>query len=500
MPFNLNLVVFAAGFNQPTDIAHTQMAKDGRLFITERAGKIRIVNEDGSVALAPFLDITDRVYTSHLEAGLIGLVFSPDYASSGYFYVAYTHKPSQDLRFSRFQVSSASPNLADPHSETTILNLPQSDAGHNGGDMQFGADGLLYLAVGDGGLLSEANGQDPTNLLGTILRLNLDSTAGLPPECSSSAHYSIPPDNPFVGVQEGAPQDPCNEIWVYGLRNPWRFSLDRANQDLYIGDVGLSLREEINYLPTQTAGGSNLGWACYEGNLRVNHKDQCRIPEPVYTMPIFEYAHDQSCAVTGGFVYRGVQSLTMMGHYLFADYCSGHIWSLVKTAIGWQAADHGRFLNTPAAFGEDVNGELYLASLAEGRVYHLADDTTPAPRLSIHKTAPLKVQGGEPITYTLTVSNTGSAAASQVVITDRLPSGAFHVSGGTMVGSDVTWNEPVLEPQSSVEVTMVVTSTQTLFNRTYTASADGGYLATGNETIITFIDPSELFLPVVKKE
>ena len=387
--FNLHLSLIASGLQQPTDIAHTQVAEDGRLFIAERTGTIRIVHENGTVESTPFLDISDSVFIQHNEAGLVGLVFDPDYANNGAFYVMYTHQPSEDLTLSRFQVSSTDPNLADATSETIILNLSQVDGGHNGGDMQFDGDGNLLVSIGDGGLQSEANGQDVANLQGTILRLNLDVNKGLPSECGNgSPHYSIPPDNPFVGVQEGTAQDPCNEIWVYGLRNPWRFSLDSSNQDLFIADVGWFLREEVNYLPFNEAAGSNMGWACYEGFLRVNHKGQCQEPAPIYTPPVFDYTHDEGCAVTGGFIYRGTENLSMIGQYLFADFCSGHIHSLLQTETGWEHTDHGRFLATPSTFGEDAQGELYIASLTEGRLYHLVDDTIPKPKLAIHKTAP----------------------------------------------------------------------------------------------------------------
>lgn len=497
--FNLQLTTLATGLQEPTNIAHTKLTEDGRLFITERAGTIRIVNEDGTVESTPFLDISEEVFTTHIEAGLIGLVFDPDYVNNGYFYVMYTQKPSEDLNLSRFQVSSTNPNLADVASETVILNLPQNDDGHNGGDMHFDADGNLLVSIGDGGLQSEPNGQDFTNLQGAILRLDLDPNSGLPPECGNgSSHYSIPADNPFVGVQEDTAQDPCNEIWVYGLRNPWHFSLDRATQDLFIGDVGWYLREEINYLPANEAAGSNLGWACYEGFLLVNHKAQCQQPAPEYTPPVFDYTHDDGCAVAGGFVYRGTQSLSMIGHYLFADFCSGHIYSLLKTENGWAESDHGRFLATPSAFGEDVNGELYMVSLSEGRLYHLADDTIPMPRLSIHKTAPFKVHAEAPITYTLTISNEGNAIATNLVITDRLPTGAFYISGGSKVGNDVIWTVPILEPEHSVPVTMVITATQTVINKTYAVSADDDHRAIGFKSIITFVDPNEVFLPVIK--
>lgn len=498
--FNLHVTSIASGFKQPTAIAHTQIAEDGRLFITERAGTIRLINENGTVESTPFLELSDSVFTQHNEAGLLGLVFDPDYANNGYFYVMYTHQPSEDLNLSRFQVSSIDPNLADADSETIILNLPQADSGHNGGDMQFDADGNLLVSIGDGGLQSEPNGQDFTNLQGTILRLDLDPTKGLPPECGNgSLYYSIPVDNPFVGVEEGTAQDPCNEIWVYGLRNPWHFSLDSTNQDLFIADVGWYLREEVNHLPFNEAAGSNMGWACYEGFLRINHKEQCQEPPPIYKPPIFDYTHDEGCVVTGGFIYRGTENLSMIGHYLFADYCSGHIRSLVQTETGWAHTDHGRFLATPSAFGEDAQGELYVVSLSEGRLYHLVDDTIPKPKLSIHKTAPFKVETNEPITYTLTISNIGNAVATNLVITDRLPIGAFYVDGGNQVGNYVTWNVPILEPQRSLPLTMTITATHIAINTTYSVTADDGYAATGSESVITFVSPNELYLPAIIK-
>jgi glucose/arabinose dehydrogenase len=360
----LELVPFATGLTQPLSIAH---AGDVRLFVVEKAGRIRIVRSDGTVDPTPFLDITGRVDDSGGEMGLLGLAFHPDYASNGHFYVNYTTTADgpRRTRISRFTVS-ADPDVADAASEHMLLTVDQPGTNHNAGDIHFGPDGYLYIPLGDGGDTSTA--QDMGTVLGKVLRLDVDMGPGGAADCSGNGtgSYTVPASNPFI---DGA-GDACDEIWAVGFRNPWRSSFDRATGDFYLGDVGQVDYEEIDVLPAGSGGGQNYGWPCYEGNHEYNTAG-CG-PESNYTFPIFEYTHSDGCAVTGGYVYRGSAYPPMVGRYLLADYCSGYLWDLAHTDAGWQATVHtGKGSFGVVAFGEDVGGELYVANISQGVIYEL---------------------------------------------------------------------------------------------------------------------------------
>jgi glucose/arabinose dehydrogenase len=333
------------GLHHPTVITH---AGDERLFIVEQPGRIRIW-QNGQLLAAPFLDITSQVDSDGSEQGLLGLAFHPHYRENGFFYLNYI-----DLRgntvIARFQVGS-DPNLADPGSELKLLGVPQPFANHNGGQLAFGPDGYLYLGLGDGGSQGDpaGNGQSTNTLLGKLLRLDVDR--GEP--------YAIPADNPFANGG-GEP-----EIWAWGLRNPWRFSFDSATGDLYIGDVGQSQWEEIDYLPAGTPGGVNFGWNALEATHPYKGGNSA-----AFTAPVAEYGHGEGCSVTGGYVYRGAALAEWQGVYLYGDFCSGQIWGLLKSASGWQndlLFQSGFSLST---FGVDHNGELYLADYGGG-IYRL---------------------------------------------------------------------------------------------------------------------------------
>ncbi len=351
--WNIELILFAEGLDNPVDIVH---AFDGRLFILEKAGYIRIARPDGSLESTPFLDISDRVTSTASEQGLLGLAFHPEYSENGYFYVNYTDLEG-DTAVSRFEVDDNDPDQADPGSETLILGISQPFDNHNGGDLAFGPDGYLYISTGDGG-----SGGDPGNrsqnledLLGKILRIDVDGTAP----------YGIPPDNPFI-------DDPAalDEIWAWGLRNPWRFSFDRDTDDFFIADVGQSNWEEINYQPADSQGGENYGWRCYEGNHEFN-TNGCASPDE-YVFPIFEYDHGSGCSVTGGYVYRGYLYPELNGAYFLADHCSGEFWALAPDGQGgWSETSLGIVQSGITSFGEDQNGELYIASYFEGKIYRI---------------------------------------------------------------------------------------------------------------------------------
>jgi glucose/arabinose dehydrogenase len=348
----ITLTQLVTGLNQPTTIAN---AGDLRLFITLQPGRIVIYNGGTSVETVPFLDVSSLVSCCD-ERGLLGLAFHPHYHDNGFFFVDYTNT-NGDTVIARYKVSAADPNRADPASAKILLTIAQPFANHNGGELQFGPDGYLYIGMGDGG-----NAGDPGNraqnlgeLLGKILRIDVDN--GSP--------YGIPPSNPFVNRSGARP-----EIWAYGLRNPWRFSFDRANGDLWIADVGQGQWEEVDYQPVTSIGGENYGWRKMEGNHCFNPSTNCR--DSTQTLPIAEYDHNANrCSITGGYRYRGTRSSKLAGTYLYADWCSGTIWGLSDpNATPRVVAQTTLHITT---FGEDVNGELFLADNQAGRLFAISE-------------------------------------------------------------------------------------------------------------------------------
>jgi glucose/arabinose dehydrogenase len=339
-----------AGLVRPVGITHAGDGSD-RLFIIEQAGHIHIF-KDGTLLSTPFLNIQERVGSTGNEQGLLGLAFSPRYSENGLFFVNYTDLQGNTV-IARFERSTENPDLADPESETIILTIDQPFPNHNGGMLAFGPDGFLYIGMGDGGSAGDpfGNGQSLNTLLGKILRIDVNS--GDP--------YSSPVDNLFVEGQRP-------EIWAFGLRNPWRFSFDRLTGDLYIGDVGQNRLEEIDFLPAGSPAGSNFGWSFFEGTEPYEEV----IPTDLSIIyPVAQYTHSNGCVVTGGVVYRGNNLPEFYGIYLYGDYCYGSIWGLYKDEQGvWQ--NQLLFENTGniSSFGEDENGEIYLADL-NGIIYRL---------------------------------------------------------------------------------------------------------------------------------
>lgn len=338
----LDLQRVAGGLASPVYL--TSPAGDARLFVVEQAGRIRII-QNGQLLAQPFLDIAARV-SSGGERGLLSMAFHPLYQSNGYFYVDYTDV-NGDTRVERYRVS-ANPMVADPASAQLVLSVPQPFANHNGGLVLFGPDGRLYIGLGDGGSSGDpqGNGQNRGTLLGSILRIDVDS--GDP--------YAIPADNPFLDTPGARP-----EIWAYGLRNPWRFAFDDVDGLLYIADVGQNQWEEVDVV-SEATGGLDFGWNVREGRHCYNGSS-CSTAG--LTDPVLEYAHDPECSVTGGFVYRGSAIPELDGHYFFADYCAGWVRSF-QYADGNEVKveDWGLSAGRVLSFGRDDVGELYVLNAA----------------------------------------------------------------------------------------------------------------------------------------
>ena len=348
---DVRLVEVASGVDFPVVITN---AGDERLFVVERAGRIWIVR-NGAVEPEPFLDIRDDVATEG-EQGMLGLAFPPDYATSGAFYVYFTNTDGRGT-LARFATSSTDPDLAAPGSEM-LITLTESSTHHNGGQLAFGPDGYLYWAIGDAG--ERALAQDRSSLRGKLLRLDVSGASG----------FSVPTDNPFVDEAGAAP-----EVWAYGLRNPWRFSVDHEANQIYIADVGEDRQEEVNVQAT-TAAGLNYGWPVMEG-------DACFQPpncDPSgYTAPAFTYDHESGGrSITGGYVYRGPAAPDLEGHYVFGDFMTGRLYTATASEE-WQMRpllENGQSLRT-ATVGMGANGQLYVASFEEeanGAIYEI----TPA--------------------------------------------------------------------------------------------------------------------------
>jgi glucose/arabinose dehydrogenase len=373
----LELDLLVGGLTDPVIITNAGDGS-GRLFIGEQDGLVWIW--DGSqLVTTPFLDVTAQSIAGG-EQGLLGLAFDPEFASNGLLYVHYsapddTGDPEIDhfTTISRFAVDGLNPNLVDPTSETVLLRYPQPYGNHNGGSIEFGPDNLLYIGLGDGG-----SGGDPGNraqnvnqLLGKILRIDPqgDDFPGDP-----DRNYTIPPGNPFVGL----PGE--DEIWAFGVRNPWRFSFDRSTGDLFIGDVGQNAWEEIDLEPAPSSGGVNYGWRCYEGNHPYNTSG-CGTPDQ-YVFPILEYPHSQGCSVTGGYRYRGSAFPNLQGYYLYADYCNGTVWGATTSGSTWSSTPLLASFLSVSSFGEDEAGELYIADhVSSGGAVYRVIDSSPTDQL-----------------------------------------------------------------------------------------------------------------------
>ena len=361
---------FATGFSSPVTISHPN--NDSRLFVVQQRGLIRILNSNGTINATPFIDLTATVSSSGSERGLLGLAFHPNYATNGLFFVNYTRASDGFTVIAKYSVS-ANPEIANT-TGTILMVINQPASNHNGGCIQFGPDGYLYIGMGDGGGAGDTSGYaqnldlaftpvvgNPSRIyLGKMLRIDVDTNA-------PGLNYGFPPTNPFI-TQPGK-----QEIWARGLRNPWKFTLNRLNGDMWIGDVGQNAVEEINRITNPLPNtGLNFGWRCYEGTAAYNTSGCEAIG--TMTMPLTQYTHTATggCSITGGYFYTGSLYPNFQNKYFFADYCINRIgYSNTAGAITYSANFSGT--NNFTTFGEDINGELYIAN--SSTVFKIVDTT-----------------------------------------------------------------------------------------------------------------------------
>jgi glucose/arabinose dehydrogenase len=346
----IGLETFASGFTSPVEITN---AGDSRLFVVEKGGKIKILNSNGTTNTTAFLNITGQVTTGS-EQGLLGLAFHPNYSSNGLFFINYTNLSGNTV-IAKYAVDSGNPNIANASSGSILLTIVQPYANHNGGTLKFGPDGFLYIGMGDGGSAGdpENRAQNSNVLLGKMLRIDVNS--GTP--------YSIPNDNPYVGVA-GA-----DEIWAIGLRNPWKFSFDKIKNNLWIADVGQDNIEEINIAGTSQAG-LNYGWHCYEGDVAFNTTGCPSRASMKFPVKVINHSTG-ACSVTGGYVYNGTTYPNFKGLYFFSDYCNPQIGMM--TTAGTVTYSEAYIGNNFSTFGEDINGELYIAAINNGTIFKIID-------------------------------------------------------------------------------------------------------------------------------
>lgn len=361
-PAHLYFQEIASGLSQPLFITNAGDGS-GRLFIVERSGQI-LIYKNGSILPTPFLDIQSIVKSSGSEQGLLALAFHPSFGTNHEFYVAYTAERNGDstgsnLVLEKFLVSANNADQANASSGSILLSISHPNyPNHNGGTLAFGSNGYLYWSTGDGGSGGDPdnNAQNLNSLLGKILRIDVDS----------ASPYSIPTTNPFYNNPSPSIR---KEIWAYGLRNPWRLSFDRMTADLYIGDVGQSRQEEIDFQPAGSSGGENYGWRVMEGSLCYNPSSGCDQTNKV--LPITEYDHSLGCSVTGGYVYRGQAYPELNGYYFYGDFCSGRLFRAYHNGNGWVSSQILDTTFSISSFGEDENGELYIVDYSSGKIYQM---------------------------------------------------------------------------------------------------------------------------------
>ncbi len=400
---------FATGFSGAVEITH---AGDSRLFVVQQGGLIRILNSNGTINSTPFLNLSSLV-SSGGERGLLGLAFHPNYATNGYFFVNYTNSTGNTV-IARYSVNSTNPDVA-VNSAAILMTITQPFSNHNGGSIKFGTDGYLYIGMGDGG-----SGGDPGNRaqninenLGKMLRIDVNSTI--------SPFYTSPSSNPYVGIAGN------DEIWAIGVRNPWKFSFNRLNGDLWIADVGQNNIEEINKVTNPLTAGLNFGWKCYEGNV-VYNTTGCA-PISTMTMPVAQYTHSGgNCSITGGYVYTGAMYPNFLNKYFFADYCVNRIGYVDTTSNVVTFTPNFSGSNNFTSFGEDMNGELYVTNSSV--IYKIVDTSTASATSFENSGFSLYPN---PSKNSITISSTEASFAKQIQI--------FDVSGKLLISKEVSQNK-----------------------------------------------------------
>lgn len=429
-PVRVQLQPFATGFDSPVDIAH---CGDERLFVVEQPGRIRIVSPTGVVSPRAFLAIEDSVNDGGGEQGLLGLAFDPDYATNGEFYVYYTAGTGNGSnRVSRFRVSS-DPDSADVDSEQIIYDIEDPAGNHNGGDIDFGPDGYLYVGFGDGG-----SGNDPWNnaqlltesALGDMIRIDVHG----------EAPYEVPPTNPWVGSDN----DTLPEIWASGLRNPYRWGFDALTGDLWIGDVGQNAWEEVDFWPAGDNSGPNFGWRCREGEVATPGISQsgCQ-PASAYVEPVSVHAHGAGwCSVIGGRVYRGNEFPHLYGHYLYTDYCPTPFYSLFPNGSGGFTRTQVTAGNNSAGISciaENSSLELFVANVSNGSIRRLVDACPMDAPVVTQDEGTLTSTEADDYTWYVDGEVIPGADTQSIFVTE---SGSYHVVGGFANNCDLS-SEPV---------------------------------------------------------
>ncbi|WP_338409050.1 PQQ-dependent sugar dehydrogenase [uncultured Flavobacterium sp.] len=385
---------FATGFSGAVEITH---AADSRLFVVQKGGLIKILNSDGTINLAPFLNVSSLI-SSGGERGLLGLAFHPNYTTNGYFFVNYTNTSGNTV-IERYSVNSSNPNLANT-TGSILMTIAQPYSNHNGGSIKFGPDGYLYIGMGDGG-----SGGDPENRaqninenLGKLLRIDVDTAV--------SPFYTSPTSNPYIGTTGN------DEIWAIGLRNPWKFSFNRSNGDLWIADVGQNNVEEINKVSNPLSAGLNFGWRCYEGTVAYNTTGCASVS--TLTMPLAQYTHTGgNCSITGGYIYTGALYPNFLNKYFFADYCVNRIGYVDESSNAITYTPNFSGNNNFTSFGEDVNGELYITN--SNTIFKIIDTAT-ASATSFENGG--FVMYPNPTKNTFTITNNNGIFTSSVQIFD----------------------------------------------------------------------------------
>lgn len=363
----LAAIPYVSGINSPIDLKH---CGDDRLFVADRAGRIRVINADGTLRTIPFLSITSKISSTNSEEGFLGIAFSPNYKNDGKFYVDYTSNISGQLTtvVEEYKVSAADSNVADLSSALTILTQSQPFSNHNGGNLMFGKDDYLYINLGDGGSGGDpfGNGQNKNTFLAKILRVDVSNSSIAQP-------YVVPPSNPFYN---NATPGIKKEIWAYGVRNPFRSSVDRLTGDLWIADVGQNAVEEIDYQSANAIGGRNYGWNIMEGNSCYSPSSGCN--SAGLTLPIYDYPHPLGFSIIGGYIYRSAQSKSLFGTYIFGDYVSQWIDG-IRQSNGTLSGTVTHLITAaqasgnPISFGEDRYGDQYIIFNGNGTIYKLQD-------------------------------------------------------------------------------------------------------------------------------